>query len=1064
MFLSDLFIQRPVFALVVSLLIVVGGVMALRELPVRELPDVDASVVTVTTRYTGAAPGIIDTEITEVIEGAVARVDGVRRIESNSREGVGRTVVVFSPERDIDSAAADVRDAVGAVANRLPDEADEPRVVKADSDSQPVMRISLTSDRLSAEELTRLAERVVLDRLTTVSGVGEATVFGARRQAIRVWLDNGALAARGLTVADVEAALRRANVELPSGSLESTHRQLLVRINSRLQTVDEFRNLTVAQRDGYPIRLFEVAEVERGVEDDRTQVRTNGENSVTLGIIRQSRANTLEVSRGVRVEIERIRPQLPESVRMTVATDDALFIWASIVEVLKTLLIAVAVVVLVIFAFLQSARATLIPAVTIPVAVIGSGLLLAALGFSLNLLTLLALILAIGLVVDDAIVVLENAQRRVDQGEAPLVAAYRGTRQVTFAVLATSAVLIAVYVPLSLLGGEIGKLFQEFGLALASAVVISTFVALSLTPMLCSQLLGRGKATPNILMRGAERAFATLERGYRAALAGALAMPLVVLAAAALLSAAVVLLYRDLPRELAPTEDRGVFFISANAPEGATLAFTDAGVRKIERELQPLFDNGEAQRLVAIVGRGGGSNRAFVVVGLTDWSERQRSQQDLINALRGPLREIPDLRATPSGRSSLGRNASSRTVQFVVGGPDYATVVAWSEAVMARARENPGLTAIDRDYEASQPTLRVEINRALADQLGIPVERIAATLQTLLASREVTTYIDRGREYAVIVQARAADRRQPGDLQGIFVRGDQSGELVPLSAVVDLREDTSALALRRFDRLPSVTIEAALVGDYDLGRAIDDLNRIAIEELPVEARTSFTGVAESFLETSGSLYFTFGFALLIVFLVLAAQFESFVHPFIILVTVPVGVTGALLALLLTGQSLNIYSQIGCVLLIGLMAKNGILIVEFANQMRAQGLDVRAAVLAGASQRLRPILMTVLSTVLGALPLALANGAGAESRIAIGVVVIGGLLLSSLLSLFLTPVLYHLLAGFTQPVNAIQQRLTAQLHDASRNASRLAGGMEARGETGEGSRAAALLPNRHEIDG
>ncbi|MDZ7622706.1 MAG: efflux RND transporter permease subunit [Candidatus Competibacteraceae bacterium] len=403
-------------------------------------------------------------------------------------------------------------------------------------------------------------------------------------------------------------------------------------------------------------------------------------------------------------------------------------------------------------------------------------------------------------------------------------------------------------------------------------------------------------------------------------------------------------------------------------------------------------------------------------------------------------------------------------MQFVIGGPDYATVVAWSEAIMARARENPGLTAIDSDYEASQPTLRVEINRALADELGIPVERIAATLQTLLASREVTTYIDRGREYAVIVQARAADRRQPGDLQGIFVRGDQSGELAPLSAVVDLREDTSALALRRFDRLPSVTIEAALVGDYDLGRAIDDFKRIAVEELPVEARTSFTGAAELFLETSGSLYFTFGFALLIVFLVLAAQFESFMHPFIILLTVPVGVTGALLALLLTGQSLNIYSQIGCVLLIGLMAKNGILIVEFANQMRAQGLDVRAAVLAGATQRLRPILMTVLSTVLGALPLALATGAGAESRIAIGVVVIGGLLLSSLLTLFLTPVLYHLLAGFTQPVNAIQQRLTAQLHDTSRSASRLVGGVVARGEAGEGSRAAALLQNRHEIDG
>ncbi|HHW77460.1 MAG TPA: efflux RND transporter permease subunit [Xanthomonadaceae bacterium] len=1029
MFISDLFIQRPVFAIVVSALIVVGGAMALRQLPVRELPDVDASVITVTTRYTGAAPAIIDTEITEVIEGAVARVDGVRRIESNSREGIGQTRITFVAGKDIDSAAADVRDVVGSVINRLPEEADAPQVVKADSDSQPVLRISLTSDRLSGVELTDLAERVVVDRLATVGGVGEVSVFGARRQAIRVWLDNEALAARGLTTADVEAALRRANVELPSGNLESDNRQLVVRVDSRLQEIQAFRDLTIAQRDGYPIRLFEVARVEPGVEDDRSLVRTNGRNSVTLGVIRQSRANTLAVSAGVRAELERIRPQLPATVQMTVATDDALFIRASIVEVVTTLLLAVGVVVLVIFAFLYSVRATLIPALTIPVAIIGSFMLLAALDFSINLLTLLALILAIGLVVDDAIVVLENAQRRVDHGEPPLVAAWRGTRQVTFAVLATSAVLIAVYVPLSMLGGEIGRLFREFGLVLAAAIVISTLVALSLTPMLCAQLLGR-TGPPNRLMRLAERSFAALERGYRAALNGALAMPLVVLASAGLASAAALLLYRELPRELVPNEDRGVFFITATAPEGATLAFTDAGVRKIEQALQPLFDNGEAQRLVANVGRGGNRNQAFLVVGLTDWSERRRSQRTIVDAVRGDLRDIPDLRATPNSRSSLSRNAGSQTVQFVVGGPDYQTVVAWSEAVMARARDNPGLTALDSDYEASQPTLRVEIDRSLADELGVPVERIAATLQTLLASREVTTYIDRGREYAVLVQAQDADRRQPSDLHGVFVRADRSGELAPLSAVVELREESSALALRRFDRLPSVTVEATLVGDYDLGRAIADFERIAAAELPVEARTSFAGAAELFLETSGSLYFTFGFALLIVFLVLAAQFESFVHPFIILLTVPIGVTGALLALLLTGQSLNLYSQIGGVLLIGLMAKNGILIVEFANQLRAQGLEVRAAVLAGASQRLRPILMTVLSTVLGALPLALATGAGAESRIAIGVVVIGGLLLSTALTLFLTPVLYHLLAGFTQPVNAIQQRLTAQLRDVA----------------------------------
>lgn len=1027
MFLSDLFIKRPVFALVVSLLIVVGGLMALRGLPVRELPDIDASMVTVTTRYTGAAPGIIDTEITEVIEGAVARIDGVDRIESTSREGVGQTRISFTTDRDIDSAAADVRDAVGSVANKLPDEADEPRIVKADSDSQPVLRLALTSDRLSLEDLTDLAERAVVDRLSTVSGVGEVTINGARRYAIRVWLDNAALAARGLTTTDVETALRQANVELPSGTLESSQRELTVRINSRLRTVEEFRQLAVAQRDGYPIRLFEVARVEPGVEDDSSLVRTNGRNSVTLGVIRQSRANTLAVSAGVRAELERLQPQLPDSVQISVATDDALFIQASIDEVALTLGLTVGIVVLVIFAFLYSWQATLIPTVTIPVSIIGSFMLLAGLGFSINLLTLLALILAIGLVVDDAIVVLENAQRRVDHGESPLVAAYHGTRQVTFAVLATSAVLIAVYVPLSMLSGDIGKLFQEFGLVLAAAVTLSTLVALSLTPMMCAQLLGRGDSA-NRLTRWADRWFVALERGYRTALAGALAMPLVVLAVATLLTGASILLYQLLPQELAPTEDRGVFFIAARAPEGATLAFTDGGMRKIEAALQPLLDHHEAHRVLVVSGQGGSPNRGFSVVGLSDWNQRQRSQQAIIAETRRLMNEIADVRATPSGRSSLGRNASSQTVQFVIGGPDYPTVVAWSEAIQARARQNPGLTAIDSNYESSQPTLQVEINRVLAEELGIPVERIAATLQTLLASREVTTYIDRGREYAVMVQAQADNRRQPHDIHGIFVRGDKSGELIPLSAVLDLKEESSALSLRRFDRLPSVTVEATLVGDYDLGRAVADFQQLATEELPVEARTSFTGAAELFLDTSGSLYFTFGFALLIVFLVLAAQFESFIHPFIILLTVPVGVTGAFLALLLTGQSLNIYSQIGCVLLIGLMAKNGILIVEFANQKRAEGLKVREAILAGSAQRLRPILMTVLCTVLGALPLALATGAGSESRIAIGVVVIGGLLLSTLLTLFLTPVLYDLLARFTRPVNAVEEQLTAQLDE------------------------------------
>jgi multidrug efflux pump len=550
--------------------------------------------------------------------------------------------------------------------------------------------------------------------------------------------------------------------------------------------------------------------------------------------------------------------------------------------------------------------------------------------------------------------------------------------------------------------------------------------------MLCSQMLGRsGKA--NVFMRLAERFFTAMERGYRRLLAAMLSVPLVVLTIAVLLSAASCLLYRSLPQELVPQEDRGSFFISASAPEGSTLDYTDAGIRKVENVLQPLLDSNEARRIVSITGSRNRANRAFVVIGLNSWEARERSQEDIVNGLRRDLGNIPDLRAVPISRSSLGRNVGSQGIDFVIGGPNYETARTWSEAIVARARENPGLTDIDTDYESKQPTLQVEIDRSMADQLGVPVERIASTLQTMLASREVTTYIDRGREYAVIVQAADADRKGPQDLQSFFVRADKSSKLVPLSAVVKLSENTSPLELRRFDRLPSITVEASLAPGYDLGKAITYLQDIAAEELPIEARTGFTGAAQVFLETTGSLYFIFVFALLIVFLVLAAQFESFVHPFVILLTVPVGITGALLALALTGNSINLYSQIGCVLLIGLMAKNGILIVEFANQFRARGLSLHEAILDGASQRLRPILMTALSTILGALPLAMASGAGAESRIAIGVVVIGGLGLSTLITLFLTPVLYELAGRFTRPVNAMQQQLDDQLSQAEQKA-------------------------------
>jgi multidrug efflux pump len=1023
--ISDFCIKRPVFAAVLSLLLIVLGVASLLRLPVRELPDVDAAVISVTTTYTGAAPEIIDTDITEVIESAVAGVAGVKIIDSMSQRGRGRTVIEFETGRNIDEAANDVRDAVARVRAELPDEVDEPQITKNDSDSDPVMRIGITSDRMTPAEITDYVERFVVDRLATLEGVAQIEIFGQRRYAVRIWLDRRALAARNLTVDDIEAALRRNNVELPAGELRSTARQFTVRAQSRLATVEQFRQIVIERIDDYPVRLADVARIERGVEDDQTVVRSDGRESVGLGVIRQSQANTIAISNRVREQLDLLRPFLPVGMEIEIGSDDAVFINESIREVVRALGIAVVLVVLVIFAFLASARATVVPAVTIPVAVIGAFIGIYALGFSINVLTLLALILAIGIVVDDAIVVLENIQRRIELGESPLVAGVLGTRQVTFAVIATSLTLIAVFVPLSFLEGQVGRLFTEFGFVLAAAVAISTLVSLSLCPVLCTMLLkggeGRGAAA-----RLVERGLRGATRGYRALLARALDAPVLVLLIAALVGGASVTLYRAMPQELVPTEDRGVFFVSLTAPQGATVAYTDDEARQVEEVIQPLRASGEAARIFAVVGMRDQPHRAFVVARLTDWSERERSQQAIVREITPELMALPGARAFPSSPAGLGLRGSRTPLQIVVGGPDYESIKTWSDAIIRRIQENPGLLNIETDFERNQPQFDVVIDRPKADDLGIGVETIAKTLQTMLASREITTYVDRGREYPVIVQARAEDRRTPTDLANIFVRAEDSGELVPLTALVRLDEGAAAPALHRYDRLPSITVSAALADGYDLGSAIRYVRGVAADTLPPDASLAFDGQSREFLDTSGGVAVTFALALLVVFLVLAAQFESFVHPLIIMLTVPLGITGALLSLWVTGNSLNIYSQVGIILLIGLMAKNGILIVEFANQLRDEGRTIRDAVLEASAIRLRPIVMTVVSTMLGAVPLAIATGAGAESRAAIGIVVIGGLGVASLLTLFVTPVLYDLLARYTRPTNGVERALEREL--------------------------------------
>lgn len=1030
MVLSDISIKRPVFATVLSLLIVVFGLAALLDLPVREYPDIDPPEVSIATDYTGAAAEVVDSQITQVIEGAISGIEGIRSIESSTEQGESRTSIEFNISRNVDIAANDVRDAVSRVADQLPDEADAPVVQKADSDARPMMWITLRSDVWDSAELTDYADRVLVDRLSVLDGVADVRIGGERRYAIRVWLDRDRLAARDITVAEVEQALRANNVELPAGSVDSSTRNFTVRAEGRLSNVEQFRNLVV-RRDGDDLlRLGEVANVQMGVESDVGRLRANGKTAIGMGVIRQSKANTVAVSDAVQAELTEIRKTLPPEVSIAESYDESIFIRASIREVVITLAIAVSLVILVIFLFLRSWRATLIPAVTIPVAVIGAFIALGLLGFSINVLTLLAIILAIGLVVDDAIVMLENIQRRIDNGEPPLLAAYRGARQVAFAVIATTLTLVAVFVPISFMGGNIGRLFAEFGFTLAAAVVFSSFVALTLAPMLCSKWLKHSPETVegHRLWAASEKVLNGLANGYRRMLVFSLRQPGLLIGLGIIGLVIAVVIFPRLPQELAPIEDRGVIIMPTSAPRGSTVEYTDHYVRQAEEVLLPYLEEGVANRMLSIVGFRDEEDNAFMILGLNEWDQRDVKQQQITNELRGKLSGISGVRVIAVNPPGLGQGGFDQPVEFVVAGSDYETVQRWSELLVEKAKDNPNLLNVDTDFELTRPELLVNIDRERAADLDITVQDVGLTLQTMLASRQVTTYLDRGQEYDVIVQANDANRATPSDLGQIFMRPRQGGELIPLAALVNTEEIGANPDLRRVDRLPAVVISASLADGYDLGTALNYLNNLAADNLPPEARISYKGMSQEFQESTNAIYITFGLAFVIVFLVLAAQFESWIHPLIIMLTVPLAVTGALMALFWSGISLNIYSQIGIVMLLGLMAKNGILIVEFANQLRDEGYEVRDAILDGAVLRFRPVLMTTISTVFGAVPLVVATGAGAESRAAIGMVILGGLVFATTLTLFLIPVLYDLLARFAKSANAVEKALEREAEE------------------------------------
>jgi multidrug efflux pump len=1024
MVLSDISIKRPVFATVISLILIVLGVASLFKMPIREYPKIDPPIIQIVTTYRGASAPVVDNQITEILEGAVAGIEGIKNIQSQSRDERSQITLEFRLTRDVDSAANDVRDRVARALARLPEQADTPIVQKVDGDSRPILWIALNSETLSPLDLTDIARRRIVDRLAIVEGVAQVLVLGERRFSMRIWLDRQALAARGLTVQDVEDAIRRENVELPGGRIESTARELTVRTDSRMSTPDQFRQVVVARgTGGAQVLLGEVARVEVGAEDTRGGYRINGRPSIGLGILRQSTANTLAVADGVKAEMERIKPTLPPGVDAIIGYDESLFIAQSIYEVQHALMIALALVVGVIFLFLRSVRATIIPAVAIPVSIVASFLPMAVFGFSVNVLTLLGLVLAIGLVVDDAIVVLENIHRRIELGEDPLLASLLGSREIAFAVIATTLVLVSVFLPLSFMGGNTGRLFTEFGIALAASVLFSGLIALTLTPMMCSKLL-RAHEGESLLVRMTEPFFVAMNDGLRWTLDKALRAPVLVMGVSAAMSLFAVVLFNALPKEFAPTEDRGVVIIPTTGPEGASFPYTMEHVIRLESLLQKYIDNGEAYAVFATVGgfqRPAVGNIANVFVRLAPWNERDRKQQAIAAEIFPLVAGIPGIRGFALNPPSLGQRGFQPPLQFVIGGPDYDTLIAWRDVFLEKARTNPRLLNLDHNFKETKPEVRVDIDRRKAADLGISIAAVGRTIETLMGSREVTTYVVGGQEYKVLLQAPDSARLSPYDLQNVFVRTG-SGGLVPLSNVVTLSERARAQTLSRQDRVRAITITASLAPGYSLGEALDFLDRTAKEVLPQEARISYLGQSLEFRESSGALYVTFALALLVVFLVLAAQFESFIHPFVILLSTPLAVTGGLLALWVTGQTLNVFSQIGMVLLIGLMAKNGILVVEFANQLRDRGMSVRDAVLEASVVRLRPILMTSIATVLGAVPLAMATGAGAESRQALGVVIVGGITLSTIVTLYAVPALYLLLAPYTKPIGAIAAKL------------------------------------------
>lgn len=1019
--LPSLSIRRPVLVLVINLLIALAGMAAIMAVEVRELPDVDRPIVTVRATYPGASPETMDAEVISLIEGAVARVSGIKTISSSSEENNGRIRIEFLPGADLNSASADVREAVSRISRRLPDRVEQVLVVKADDDSDSIVNVAVLSDTLMEEEITRIVEKDIIPPLISIEGVADVQLSGSRQRLLRVVVDPLRLTSYGLSVTDVANVLRRASFDVPAGSFRSEDQELLVRADASVVTAEQVADIIISDTR----RIGDVANVYFGPEDANSYTTLDGRSVIGLGVVRQARSNTIEISGAVRRQVEMLNARF-DDVELIITDDSAVFIRNSVSEVMVTLALTVSIVIFTIWCFMGSIRATLIPSVAIPVALIGTVAGIWALGFSINILTLLALVLATGLVVDDAIVVLENVQRRRAQGLGARAAAVLGTRQVFFAVVTTSVVLISVFVPIAFLPSTAGRMFREFGFVLAMAVGISSFVALSLVPAMASRL--PNETAPNWLTSLLGRVGNKVRDRYADALDFILRHPFTILVIAAGLAAGAASLYQDLDKELLPQEDRGMIRVMASGPDGVGIGYMERQTEKIEEILRPLVAAGEVQSLFTVVGTWD-PNRSRVTAPLVDWDQRDRSQQEIMASLRGPLSEITGARVAVRSSNSLNLRGAGGGLEVALVGNDYAEIFAAAQAFTRAIEErSKNLSQPQISYEPTQPQLSIEIDRRRAADLGVDLDSLATTLRAMIDGDEIVDLNVGDEAVPIVLEASTGEINDPTDLVNLYVTA-RNGNLLPLSSIVTLKEEGVAAELDRQAQRRAIEVDIDVLPGYPLQDAVDELEEIARGTLPGNVDMILLGEAATLAETSREVALTYLIALAVVFLVLCAQFEGFTSALVVTLIVPCGIAAAIFALFMSGTSVNIYSQIGLVMLIGLMAKNGILLVEFADQLRDRGYDLADAIKHGARIRLRPVAMTMISTVLGGLPLILSTGAGAEARESIGWVVFGGLGLAAIFTLFLTPALYFLIARFSSARAHEAQRLAVELKEA-----------------------------------